>query len=221
MTTANQARAKDPNILAHTTKRPHRRKVACAMQRLLARNRANRQRYANGLPAERSARRAQLNRTKAEARRLILSRRGRRINLQLLLRQRREDGKPRWALVDPLHKPGKDGVNGNYTNDGDVWIKWADGLYYGSYGALIAVGSKARNVSPIGGFPALPPKVRALITDPAVRKRADWVGVLYQPDEWEEPNPDPALVVKWTGVEGHFALAVWGGDRPAIMEFID
>ena len=78
------------------------------------------------------------------------------------------------------------------------------------------------SLQPGKGFPALPAKIRRLLTDKKIRKRAALVGVLYQPEEWRQANPDPALIVEWKALPGqYFALAVWGPDYHRIMEFVD
>lgn len=54
------------------------------------------------------------------------------------------------------------------------------------------------------------------------RKRAMWLGVLYQPESWRQIDPDPALICEYTDLPGeYYALAVWGGDRAKIMEWVD
>lgn len=51
---------------------------------------------------------------------------------------------------------------------------------------------------------------------------AKWMGILYQPDSWIEINPDPALIVEWKVLpKEYYCLAVWGGDKAQIEEFID
>lgn len=206
--TVNQKRAKSTDLCDHLSKRPRRDVVASQVRQVLQRRRADRERYAGGLKAERSANKILASCAKEEVRALILGRKGRRIDLVSVLRQRRQDGTPRWCLVDPTQEIGH--WNGQYDSDGQLRIS-------GHY--IAGVGHK--NVQPQGGFPALPPAVRELARDKKIRKRAEFVGVLYQPEEWREVDPDPALIVKWRGVPGYFALAVWGGDMPQLMEFID
>jgi len=215
MATTLRDRAKSPRITDHLQRRPRRDLVRREVGRVRKRLRAVNRRYRDGLKAEANAY-AQLRREHHEAaRRLVLSRTGRRIHLEALLLQRRPGGQPRWALVDPTRPPSA--MNGGYDEDGDVLVAAADG----GHRKLVKVGHKAHNVQPGSGFPALPKRVRELASDPKIRKRAEWIGVLYQPEEWREVDPDPALVVKWKGVDGYFALAVWGGDRAQLMEFVD
>ena len=223
MSTPNQLKAKSTQIGDHLQKRPHKRHVARRVGEVRRRLHRMRRRYGGGLRAEQDSRRQLVDEAKQEARGLILGRRGRRIHLELLLRQRREDGNPRWTLVDPTRPVCF--VNGGYDSDGDVRVGGTSIIQSKTIGLRQKAfwhkqhGGNARY--PDGGFPALPGRVRRLASDPAIRKRAEWVAILYQPHEWRQVDPDPALVVKWKGVDGYYALAVWGGDRARLMEFVD
>lgn len=181
-------------------------------------HRAARQRYAGGLQAERQSYNRLRARTRSAIRAAYLSRVGRRIDLIALLRQRDQERRPVWTVADPLRKI--DRYNGRIENDGDVCVGKA-----GSDG-FVRLSSRRRidgdsSFEP-AGMPALPPRVRELASDPKIRGRARWIGVLYQPEEWHEIDPDPALVVEWKDrPDEYFALAIWGDDRPEIEEFLD
>jgi len=221
MTTANQRKAKSTRIEDHLGHRPQRSTVARQLSAIRSERAGILERYHGGLPAEQKARTRLLAETVDQTRRLILSRHGRRINLVALLRQKRRDGRPRWTVASP-HKP-VGASNGVYDGDGDLRVQWNVRLPSGRTfaGTHYIAGCGHTNVRPGDGFPALPPRVRELARDPKILERAAMLGVLYQPDEWRDVDPDPALVVKWRGVEGYYALAVWGGDRAEIMEFVD
>lgn len=184
-------------------------------------------RYAGGLPAEQQSCVAMMAGSREAAKSLrravrvaVLGRTGRRIDLGALMSQRRPDGQPAWAVVDP-HYPIGAGGNGKHDLDGTVgWpVRHGDGSNWVSLYEKSATVTKG--FLPLG-MPALPPRVRALATDRHVMRRAKRIGVLYQPDAWREVDPDPALVVEWRDLPGeYYALAVWGVDGPAIMEFVD
>ncbi len=178
-------------------------------------------RYAGGLLAERQsslARREDAVKTaRLTVRRAYLSRVGRRIDLVALLRQRRADGKPLWTIRDP-DGPLSDTTIGAYCADG---LRPAQNVRI-PCGDMRPAGRMSQELAPAGGIPPLPPVARRAATDLKVRKRALWVGLLYQPDEWLEVRPDPAIVVEWRDRPGeYYALVVWGGDRARIMEFVD
>jgi hypothetical protein len=141
-----------------------------------------------------------------------LGRMGRRIDLLSMLSLLRQDGSPVWTVADPRYRVAAD--NGGYDSDGD--LRWP-----GRGSAYIRTQSPCKNRTP-QGMPPLPARVRQLVTDPAIRRRANRVGVLYQPEEWMQVRPDPALVVEWRDRPGeYYALAVWGADLPKIMEWVD
>ena len=213
--------------------------VAADIRRLRAQHRELRDRYRGGLAAEtqscdaaladvglysprsgyhqRAGYTIRVGRSKRPAiRKAWLSRLGRRIDLVALLNQQRPDGSPAWAVVDP-RRP----------------IDWRNGGRWvgGSVGSLMYVAGSG--IDPYGlrsysqlqvpsGMPPIPQRVRDMLADTKIASRAKWIGVLYQPESWREANPDPALVVEWADVRGeYYALAVWGGDRAAIMEWVD
>ena len=199
-------------ILSATQRRVSRTTVRRKVRQLLEQRREIKRRYAGGLPAETQSRDRMLAPIPAMVRLEIMRGRGRRIDLAALIRQRRKDGSPLWAVVDPTLPIG--------TGNGVVGK------------SSLRVGSRVHVSLPAGptlredflavGLPVLPERVRQIVTDRDIRRRARWVGVLYQPQEWQQPEPDPAVVVEWKDAPGEFfALAVWGHDGPAIMEFVD
>jgi len=174
--------------------------------------------YAGGLPMELASRRVRRQgATKAAkllARQAILGRTGRRIDLDAILRERRPDGLPRWTIADPTGR----GSEGQVLTDGTILI----GGRWRKFAAL-EVGRRAdrKGLLP-SGCPPIPAEVRPLFGARKIRRRAAWVGLLYQPEEWTVVRPDPAVVVEWTDLPGeYYALAVWGGDSARIMEFVD
>ena len=70
------------------------------------------------------------------------------------------------------------------------------------------------------GIPPIPAEARQIIQDKRVRRRAEDVLVLYMPEVWAEVDLDPAVVVRWHGRSDWHCLAVWGGDRAQIEEFM-
>lgn len=220
MTTVNQRRAKSQRISDHLSKRPRKDTTAAKVRQVRRTLTERRNAYQGGTKLEQRAYRTVAKESRDHVRALILGRTGRRIDLVSLLRQRRQDGSPVWALVDPTTVNYS---NGSRDGDGNSLIPPAqfNGHLRRSDLCVIPVGGKCRDCEPGDGFPPLPAEARGLVTDPKIRERAEWVGVLYQPEEWREVDPDPAVIVKWRGVEGYHCLAVWGGDMPAIMEFVD
>lgn len=149
-------------------------------------------------------------------RRAILSRRGRKIELAGLLNQSRADGSPAWAIVDPRSRISSG--NGGYheARGGRKPYVCVAGVSVG----ILGLRDRNRDYEPVG-MPPIPQRVRDLIEglDP---KLVRWAGVLYQPESWIERDPDPALIVEYQDVPcEYFALAVWGGDRAQIMEWVD
>lgn len=182
--------------------------------------------YSGGLPAEQqsleSARVHVHNQIRAE----FFGQVGRRIDLMSLLCQQGADGNPLWALVDPLHTIGW--LNGRVSEKGkrvipDAEVQVGELERSSQVFSLLARFSKPLDESfdPIG-LPPLPQRVRELAINQKIRRQAFWVGVLYQPDQWAAVDPDPALIVQWKDRPGEYhALAVWGVDGPAILEFVD
>jgi len=159
---------------------------------------------------------------RALARATVLERCGRRIDLDALMQERRPDGLPRWAIVDPCvsltNAANQRTSEGKRDDDGTVMLggTWRQKPAW-SYRVN---GGRVAHL-PAGGIPPLPEAARALVTDRTIRRRAAWVGLLYQPEEWVELRPDPAVVVEWKDRPGeYYCLCVWGGDRARIMEFV-
>lgn len=213
-------------IVAALDRRVDRRTTARAVrdaERTLAAELAAIVPYEGGLPLEvqSASRRAKAARDAAELvlRRAWCRRRGRKIDLAALLNRRRADGFPAWAVVDPLQPMGSEYSNGKFDTDGTIHVS--------GWRTIPGITKITRNgqtlaYQPQGGIPPLPPAARKAVTDATVRKLAKWVGLLYQPEEWLEVRPDPAVVVEWADLPGEFyALCVWGHDRHRIMEFID
>lgn len=230
--TATKTKTADP-IEAALSPRITRGLAACDVRDLRRAAQEIRARYRGGLKAEMDSRdtllansglRSQLRQysrshKRPAIRRAILSRRGRKIDLAGLLNLSRADGAPVWAVVDP-RKP-IDSSNGTQQQ----WSQKPSTLHVG--GLKIEVpGLRRRKLDYTAvGLPPIPARVRELLTSPdyvKLRSRTVWMGVLYQPDEWTKKKPDPALVVEWIDNPGvYFALAVWGGDRAKIMEWVD
>jgi hypothetical protein len=186
-----------------------------------------------------------MRRHRQQVRAIYLGRVGRRIDLMSLLALSRPDGTPCWTVADPLDKgngqyvhymrpEGMGAGNTSYMSSvlpGDivgqtviVGTEKGETIFTPHCRGDRSPGNLGRHVRPQGGLPPLPPAVRKLARDTKIRRRAKWIGVLYQPTAWEElrPNPDPALVVEWKDLPGeYYALAVWGHDGPRIMEFVD
>jgi hypothetical protein len=192
----------------------------------IRRESANRRdRYRGGLTAERDSAKALRRKARWARRAKIASGRGRQIDLVAILRRNRPDGSPLWALVDPTRPIDASNGHVDDTQAGSR-IRFADGHegYVGnnrvSY-RLIETGlQRKKDFQPVG-VPALPPRIREIVTDPRVRSKATFVGVLYQPESWVEVDPDPAVIVEWKDLPGkYFALAIWGGDRAQIEEYL-
>lgn len=174
--------------------------------------------YRGGLPMElRSAAQRKLaavTEARRAARVAVLGGTGRRIDLAALLRRRNQEGQPIWTIADPVTATDREG-----TFDTDDTI--AIGGTWRTIKDIRSPRDKDRKAFQPAGLPPLPPEARTILTDRKIRKRAAWVGVLYQPTEWREVRPDPAVVVEWRDRPGeYFALCVWGGDRAQIMEFV-
>ncbi len=227
------------DLMEHTAPKINRRSARArvkSLRRGLSRARA---RYAGGMASERQSLTEYISIARRQCRQAMLSSIGRKMDLLGLLGQRKEDGNPVWALVNPLHEIGK---SGSYTpsKSGNGYYSAAqerDGQYSarpaGYHVSTVSGGDQQTVPMDLciamdswgflrpGGMPALPARVRRLVASPKIQKRAAWIGVLYQPAEWQRANPDPALVVEWRDLPGeYFALAIWGPDYPRIMEFV-
>lgn len=226
--------------------RSTRGQIACEVRDLRREFQAIRARYAGGLPAELQSRDALLverglktaaptvtysSDSAAARRRRHMPRRairaamakqqGRPIDLIGLLRQRRPNGQPVWSLADPRQPLGRN--NGAwYWPDRGV----AAAVVYcrkDSHRIYAGPGGPSDNIDLVApGLPPLPARVRELFADPKLAARCKWMAVLFQPAEWVEVNPDPAVIVEYTDLPGkYFALAIWGGDRARIAEWVD
>lgn len=183
------------------------------------------------LPAERQSLKVLRESNRSRLRQVWMSRKGRRIDLLGLLSQKREDNGPAWAVVDPLFRI--DSKNGGVDKDGTYhvasmpeWVakKWrvGDQESYHSHETVTVPGLRLTNATYPEAIPPLPAKARKLVHDLTIRRRAKWVGLLYQPDTWSHQRPDPAIVVEWQDLPGqYFALCVWGTDKARIMEWVD
>jgi hypothetical protein len=200
------------------SRRQYRAQISASRKSLHEALRHNRS-YCGGLPAEiqsaKSLSVAAVKQRRKEARRAWANRTGRPIDLKTLMGQLHQDGTPVWAIVDPAMPIGE--TNGKYDIDGMLSIGGGWWKLWPRENCPLKTKAFLPN-----GIPALPAKARRLLTDPIIRRRAAWIGVLYQPAAWTEVKPDPAVVVSWSETpEGEYsALAVWGGDYHRIMEFV-
>jgi hypothetical protein len=225
----------EPTILSSLDRRVLAKSVLSETREIvrdLRRRRHEAAAYNGGLPAERDSAKALRARRKAD-RRLIraaaVRRLGRKIDLVGLLNLSRPDGHPVWAIVDPRgpinHSNGAcgdDGVRAIYSERETRPGAWCQETQWIS--GLRKRDQAGTSTSIPGGLPALPAQVREVFTAPAhrkLRRRAKWIGVLYQPAEWTHVDPDPAVVVEWRDRPGeYYALMVWGVDGPGIQEWI-
>lgn len=159
------------------------------------------------------------------------------IDLLSLLKMRKPNGQPKWALVNPYYTT--QAWNGGYFRSGwmsrrhdqivigkgrekqcDILTIKKDSIIYKS-GWKVPEG---RCLIPNGGFPSLPKRIKELILSKEVQD-AYSVAILYQPLSWTEeylvkiPDPDPALLIRKTARHLFECLAVWGYDGPQIQEF--
>lgn len=227
-------------IMPATQKRISSRVTSKRIREVQRANRDARKRYRGGTIAEIDSQRILHQQCRLEVRRTWLSRQGRKIDLISLLTQRREDGSPLWAIADPMMKlGGEKRWSGTDTRNGMIecsssaqtatyWVaakshqrsRWGSG--YDLAASITVPMHDVNHDYTADAIPALPARVRALFGDKKIRDRAKFVALLYQPSEWRLPKPDPAVVVEWWDRPGeYFALAVWGVDGPAIMEFVD
>jgi hypothetical protein len=178
------------------------------------RYREHRAAYAGGLPAEQQTLKNLASATALELRQNHLRQIGRPIDLKALLGQRDAKRRPIWTVANPLQPI--DTYNGCVKNDGDVLVQ-------GKGTRRISTGKATHSGKDFvpTGFPALPDKARKIIRNERLQQYAAWIGVLYQPDGWAEKK-DPAVIVEWTDLPGeYFCLAIWGGDRAQIEEFVE
>ena len=189
--------------------------------------------YRGGLPAEQQsalaatswyhATAAQQRRT---ARAAALGHRGRRINLSAILGQLDRHGQPRWTIADPRSPISKGEWQGNHycppnglrQREAVAWPNLRRDLDE----SVTVTGPALKTDYLPAGIPPIPARVRRLIQDPHISRRARRTGILYQPESWAEMRPDPALVVEWDARPGeYYALAVWGGDSAEITEWLE
>jgi hypothetical protein len=205
------------DLLQLTTKRESRLAVRCRVKRLGRQLARVKRRYDGGLAAERQSYERLRQETALAIRRELLAHVGRAIDLAAVIKEQRPDGLPRWTVVDPRQPIGS--CNGMVESDGTCrvggrYLRGADSLH-------LRFGNTARRDVLPGGIPPLPAKVRSILGRTGLLGHATHVGILYQPEEWTAAHPDPALVVEWSCLPGqYFALAVWGPDRPHVMEFV-
>lgn len=164
----------------------------------------------------------------------ILQTGGAKIDLGMILAEKRDVNIPRWSLANPAY--GLSDVNGSVGFDGGGFthyyktnrasevstVRGSDEIHHGLSPSMSF--RIQRYYVPVGGFPILPQRIRSLLNTKAVR-RAFASLILYQPTEWTSlvptpKNPDPALIVRWTQDSPWKCLAVWGHDGPHIEEFL-
>jgi len=209
------------DLLGYTkprTSRPQTRKLIRQSRAQLHAVLRHVQAYTGGLPAERqSATRLtdlQVELSRKQARQAWCNRKGRKIDLPLLMGQRDKEGRPVWAIVDPVKEIGE--YNGKYDTDGSFSV----GGRWQCFPNCKKPAAPVRSFVP-NGIPALPQRARRILSDHKIRRRAKWIGVLYQPESWTEVRPDPAVVCEWSDLPGqYYALMVWGPDYHRIMEFV-
>ena len=207
-------------IIEHTTRRKNKRVVQSRVKELQRQLDVYRELYKEGLPAETSTLSNLEKKIESQIAVEIFFNKGRLIDLRAIASQQREDGMPMWSVVDPRFPVGT--FNGNVDLDGDVrvginssykWIRDEQGM--------IKFSHKGFSLIP-EGIPPIPPKVRDIISNKEITSNASILGLLFQPTAWLVQKPDPALIVQWYAIpDKWFCLAVWGQDKPGIMEFVD
>lgn len=200
-------------ILAHLSKRVNRRSVESKIEELDREIDRVKILYGGGTVAEVQSLTFLTEKLENERLKQGLSRIGRRLDLESLVAQSRPDGSPKWCVADPRYPIGEH--NGRIHTDGECVVagKWLGRIRFG-------VKHPEVPLIPVG-IPPIPTSVRAILAREEL-KYARIVGLLFQPEGWIEAKPDPALIVEWQCMGGEFfALAVWGQDRPGIMEFVD
>jgi len=211
----------DLDIMSFVGPRSTRSSSRRAVRKIMRENRSLRIAYAGGTPAELQSRKVSYIAQRAKVRAAFLARLGRPIDIRSMLKCRNERNEPTWALVDPTKPVGS--ANGKHDTDGT--IAWP--FLNGEVGEVVwfrymqpVPGRLPRAFEP-SGIPPIPGTVRRTLAKILKAKRTARVGILYQPETWEV-RPDPALVVEWKDRLGEFfALAVWGGDRAQIMEWVE
>lgn len=148
------------------------------------------------------------------------------IDLISLLRMRTKSNMPTWSLVSPQHPIKESFVRGTGTYS--IPRIEIDSMY--GYRLEINTGKTIPGLVYYEhalypkSFPVLPDKVREMIRQ--YKYDTVFMGILYKESDWEiaevpKAVPDPALIVQWKGIEDkYFCLAIWGGDRSEIQEFV-
>lgn len=143
---------------------------------------------------------------------------GRKIDLIKLLNLKNQNGDLRWMIADPR-----------------IELSQFNGAYYPKRGTIES-SFKEINIHPkqernildfrevihvAEGFPILPQRIRDMIKTVQETDNCSMITVLFQPKMWRKYKEDPALIVEYKDLPGeYYALAIWGGDRPEIEEFI-
>lgn len=219
-------------------RRKNGRSIRAEMRRIAQETRRLAARYGD-TPGEQESRKRLVDRAKQLQREAYWSGQGRRMDLPLLLRQRRADGRPVWCLIDYTYPIGSTFAEAKHDRNGCYFpaMRWSGrdgerpaGFYVAASHMLswtsccvvpLELPGIESGLAP-AGVPPVPRKADRIARSPRIRGRANWVGLLFQPDEWTERRPDPAIVVEWSALPGqYYALAVWGGDYHRIMEFVD
>lgn len=157
---------------------------------------------------------------------------GRKIDLEFLLRQMNKNRDPIWALVDPTKQLGR--YNGRVVvgkrrmiyqiGRADEDRQWPNtSITITTNEPWWANFYQTVDKQPTG-FPVLPKRIRELVLDKSIRKDASFVAVLYKCSDWTTSKvipADPAIIMEWKSLpKEYYALAIWGGDRAEIMEFV-
>lgn len=238
----------DPITSVLGPKRPSKLKVRADIRRLERRKQQTLDAYQSDIPGEKRAAKDAAEQYDLEIRRTELRARGRKIDLVALVALRSANGSPLWSVANPFGAvaDGYDGrcygdTYGGTSMNGVYTPRKSSGVGYAEIPAGIAVSSRYHHTPEGRGshvavipcdhgdkvlipsaIPPLPKKARTIAEQAHKDERVKWVGVLYQPSEWLERKPDPAIVVEYMDLPGeYYALAVWGGDRARIMEFVD
>jgi hypothetical protein len=143
---------------------------------------------------------------------------GRKIDLIKLLNLKNKNGDLRWMIADPRRELGQ--FNGAYYPK--------RGTIYSSYREIDIHPVSERNIFDFRevihvaeGFPILPQRIRDMIKTLRDAGDCSMIAVLFQPKLWRKYKEDPALIVEYKDLPGeYYALAIWGGDRPEIEEFL-
>ena len=167
-----------------------------------------------------------------------LRRRGRRIDLLNLVHLHGVSG-PQWSVANLFGKVSEYAYAYHESQPHQRRLHPGQAIANGSHPCGIAVAQRVDSrrayerycVLPChhgdqvlipAAVPPIPAKARKIADAARADQEVAWVGVLYQPSEWMARQPDPAIVVEYFDLPGeYYALCVWGGDKSAIMEFVD